>query len=98
MRKVRVMLLVISVIAAVAGALAFKIKYSLEEFCIASPVWGPGGSTCTINGDILWCQDSTIGATTDWPDGTVWCVRTPDPVLWCDFTNCPALTFITDTE
>lgn len=99
MRKVRWMLFTIAVAATVAGALAFKAKYSLEEFCVAAPSWGWGGPTCVgLAGDIVTCEDWTMGKTTDWPDGTLWCYRTPDPVLWCDFTNCPQLSYMTDTE
>lgn len=97
MKKVKVMLWAVTVMAVVAATLAFKAKYSNEVFCVAEPAWYPLGPTCVDpNGDVLWCQDLTEGYTTEWPYGTTWCYREPHPLWWCDFTNCPALTFIAD--
>ena len=48
MKKVKIMLLSLALIAVVGGALAFKVKIGSTKFCTGTVYVTAGGNTCSI--------------------------------------------------
>lgn len=100
MKKAKLTLIVIWVLAIVGGAFAFKTKFG-NNFCVVSPSINPidGQLTCKDGqGYMLFCENSLLNAiTTDEcnPDAMSKCTAQVDPIMEC-YIECPVLTCLAE--
>jgi hypothetical protein len=88
MRKVKVMLMVIAVMAVVGGALAFRATTYLGQFCTRRVADGPGT-----------CQGYYIGRErVDMFAKPYYTTNTGNPVLCTGKANCPISTLLLNVE
>jgi hypothetical protein len=76
MKKVKVMLLSLAMLAVVGGALAFKAKYS-DDFCYTTAHIVNGAYTCVVSNVKLKCPTFTDISTIDAVGPLTSCTTTP---------------------
>lgn len=92
MKKVKIMLMAILIMAIAGGALAFKANWG-SQFCVVQPILLNGQYTCADEfGLTLWCKNVVLDHTTTdkGPTQNIRCTAEIDPVLECDI-ECPVL-------
>jgi hypothetical protein len=95
MKKIKIMLLSIAVLAVVGGALAFKAKYT-ETFCFTNTTLFNQVPTCTTDSNIpLACGAQLLNAqtTAEANADVIGCTAPIDPVVGCA-VGCGNLQFI----
>lgn len=102
MKKVKIMLMAILIMAIAGGAIAFKTKFG-NAFCTGEPTINlvNGQFTCTdAGGNELFCWETVFfAATTNVfdPNAILKCTTALDPVLECDI-ECPVLIYTTTED
>lgn len=96
MKKLRIMLLSLVVLAAVGGALAFKAKFD-TQYCTTLPIEVAGQLTCPA--DIGICK-TTLSTTTTDVNFNKFCttITNGNPAAPCAGRSCPNLSRLKNDE
>lgn len=98
MKKVKIMLMAILIMALAGGTIAFKANWG-SQFCVVKPIFSNGQYTCADSFGFLFCENLVLDRTTTdkGPEENIRCTAEIDPVLNCSEIQCPVLV-ITDHE